>query len=89
MKTVTAKEFQLKQSQMMKEVAKGAVYQVTYHGKPWIELHPGTTDPIGKRVGSPEAFKESLSVTLSSSGLPASPDYKSLRRQQLVKKFGA
>ena len=31
MKTVTAKEFQFNQSQMIKEVAKGTIYQVTYH----------------------------------------------------------
>jgi antitoxin (DNA-binding transcriptional repressor) of toxin-antitoxin stability system len=86
MKTVSAKEFQLKQSQMMKEVAKGTVYQVTYYGKPWVELHPGSKLPV-TQVGSPEAFRESLRISLPSTDLPAKPDYKRLRRQQLTKKY--
>ena len=87
MKTITAKEFQLNQSQMMKEVAKGAIYQVTYHGKPWVELHPGSKPGTQIKAGSPMAFRESLKITLSSKQLPAKPDYKSIRRQHLSKKY--
>jgi len=87
MKTVTAKEFQFNQSQMMKEVAKGTVYQVTYHGKPWVELHPSTKPALNIRAGSPEAFRESLGITLSSTQLPTEPDYKAIRKQCLSKKY--
>ncbi len=64
MKTVTAKEFQLNQSKMMKEVAKGSVYQVTYHGKPWVGLHPSVKSSYSSRAGSPEAFHESLGISV-------------------------
>jgi antitoxin (DNA-binding transcriptional repressor) of toxin-antitoxin stability system len=87
MKTVTAKEFQFNQSQMMKEVAKGTVYQVTYHGKPWVELHPVSKPALNTRAGSPEAFRESLDITLSSTQLPTKPDYKAIRKQYLSKKY--
>lgn len=89
MKTVTAKEFQLNQSQMMKEVAKGTIYQVTFHGKPWVELHPGSKPSLSVRAGSPRAFRESLSTTLSSTQLPLKPDYKAVRKQYLSKKYSA
>jgi hypothetical protein len=87
MKTVTAKEFQFNQSQMMKEVAKGTVYQVTYHGKPWVELHPVTKPTLKIRAGSQVAFRESLGITLWSTQLPTKPDYKALRKQYLSKKY--
>jgi antitoxin (DNA-binding transcriptional repressor) of toxin-antitoxin stability system len=86
MKTVTAKDFQLNQSKMMKEVAKGTIYQVTYHGKPWVELHPGSMQS-GPRLGSVEAFRESLRTELASTQLSSEPDYKALRRQHISKKY--
>lgn len=86
MKTVTAKDFQLRQSQLMKEVAEGTVYQVTYHGKPWVELHP-SGGRQGTRVGSIEAFEQSLQIRLTSTQLPQKPNYKELRKQQLLKAY--
>ena len=87
MKTVTAKEFQLKSSQMMKEVAKGTVYQVTYHGRPWVELHPGVKLSLRAQAGSPEAFRESLAFKYSDTSLPEKPDYKEIRTRQLIQKY--
>ena len=86
MKTVTAKDFQLRQSQLMKEVARGTIYQVTYHGKPWIELHPGTKQTDAP-AGSAEAFRQSLQVELTSTQLPEQPDYKALRKQYIANKY--
>lgn len=88
MKTVTAKEFQLRQSEMMKEVSRGSVYQVTYHGKPWVELHPGTKLPQKTPAGSAQAFQESLMINLTSRSLPSSPDFKALRKQHIAEKYG-
>ena len=87
MKTVTSKEFQLHQSYVMKEVANGTVYQVTYHGKPWVELHPGIEGKNSAPVGSPMAFRESLKIHLTSTALPEEPDYKASRKQQLYDKY--
>lgn len=86
MKTVTAKDFQLHQSKLMKEVAQGTVYRVTYHGKPWIELHPGIK-PQGPSAGSMDAFQQSLQIELKSMQLPTQPDYKALRKQSIAEKF--
>ncbi len=86
MKTVTAKDFQLRQSQLMKEVAKGTIYQVTYHGKPWIELHPGTKQEDAP-AGSAEAFRQSLHIVLKSTQLPEQPNYKALRKQYIANKY--
>lgn len=87
MKTVTAKEFQLHQSQMMKDAAKGVVYQITYHGKPWVELRPSAKSNTRTAAGSPEAFRESLEISLYSKDLPSESDYKALRRQHLQDKY--
>lgn len=88
MKTVTAKDFQLNQSRMMKEVAKGTVYQITFHGKPWVELHPGVASK-NLPAGSVEAFRKSLLIELPSSKLPLKPDYKALRARHLAEKYSA
>ncbi len=88
MKTITAKDFQLNQSKMMKEAAKGTIYQITYHGKPWVELHPGSKQPSAYS-GSVEAFRKSLETKLPSTQLPSKPDYKALRRAQIAKKYAA
>ncbi|HEY6736591.1 MAG TPA: hypothetical protein VI322_02635 [Candidatus Saccharimonadia bacterium] len=83
MKTISAKEFQLRQSDIMKEVAAGMVYEVTFHGKPWVELRP--TRAVRRLApGSVAAFRASLAFTLPGSHLPAEPDYKRLRRDGVV-----
>jgi antitoxin (DNA-binding transcriptional repressor) of toxin-antitoxin stability system len=87
MKTVTSKEFQLHQSRVMKEVAKGTIYKVTYHGKPWVELRPGMEGSESVPVGSPAAFRESLKIHLTSTHLPEKPDYKASRKQHLFDKY--
>ena len=88
MKTVTAKEFQLNQSHVMKQAAKGVIYQITFHGKPWVELHPGVKRPAKAPVGSLAAFRESLRFSLSGEHLPTKPDYKALRQRHLTDKYG-
>ena len=84
MKVVTSKEFQLRQSRVMREVAAGAHYRVTFHGKPWVELRPIGRANVRPKRGTIEAFRASLGIVLDSSSLPASPDYKALRRTQLA-----
>lgn len=87
MKTVTAKEFQLNQSHMMKEVAKGTIYQVTYHGKPWVKLYPDSKPHSSAHAGSHESFKESLLITLKGTKLSSKTNYKDIRKQHLSKKY--
>lgn len=55
----------------MREVAQGMVYEVAFHGKPWVELRPRRT--VRKPApGSQAAFQGSLAITLDDSfeGLP-------------------
>ena len=83
MKTISAKEFQLRQSEVLHEVARGTTYEVTFHGKPWVELRPKQS-ARRPAAGSAEAFRASLEVKLASRMLPAEPDYKRLRRERLA-----
>jgi antitoxin (DNA-binding transcriptional repressor) of toxin-antitoxin stability system len=86
MKTITAKQFQLNQSKILKQVAKGVSFSVTYHGKSWVELHPSSKMHNRLVTGSPEAFKKSLHIELQSTNLPDLPNYKKIRRQSFINK---
>ena len=88
MRTITAKEFQRQHASIVKEVADGNEYEVTFHRKPVIKLIP-----IQKRVekvhkpGSHAAFIESLHNTVNSKGDIHDLPYKQLRKRTLSKKY--
>jgi antitoxin (DNA-binding transcriptional repressor) of toxin-antitoxin stability system len=88
-KTITAKEFQLRQSAILKDVAKGNKYQVTFHRKPLVVLSPALkATNKNPKPGTKEAFIESLKHTSPAKNLPDEPDYKAIRREGLRKKYG-
>ena len=81
MKTVTAKEFQLNQSQFMKDAAKGTVFWVTFHGKPWVEVR--SVNRQNKKVdkGSHEDLKQYLNISLKCNDPSKQLSYKELKKQ--------
>jgi prevent-host-death family protein len=89
MKTITAKEFQLKHSSIVKEVAEGHEYEVTFHRKPLIKLVPAFKK-VSKipEPGSHAALIESLRFTVSSKGELHDLAYKELRNRMLDQKYG-
>ena len=88
MKTVTAKEFQLNQSQFMKDAAKGTVFWVTFHGKPWVEVRSVNRQNKKVAKGSHEAFKQSLNISLKCNDPSKQLSYKELKKQYLTNKYG-
>lgn len=89
MKTITAKEFQLQHSAILKEVAKGNEYEVTFHRKPLVKLVPVTK--ISKKPlapGSRAALLESFKHTVKSTGELRNVTYKQLRARMLDNKYG-
>ena len=88
MKTITAKEFQRQHASIVKEVASGNEYEITFHRKPIIKLVP-----IQKRVekahepGSYLALIKSLNNTVNSKGDIYNLPYKQLRNRMLNQKY--
>lgn len=87
MKTITAKQFQLNLSQVMKEVANGTPYTVTFHGKPTVQLQPAHSSHTPK-PGSKEAFLESLKYTLKDADTSTFEQDEQQRYRDLNKKYG-
>ncbi len=88
MKTITAREFQRNHASIVKEVAHGREYEVTFHRKPLIKLVPirknasATTAP-----GSRMSLVNSLHYTLPSTGDLHNLSYKQLRNRLLHTKY--
>ncbi len=89
MKTITAKDFQRNHATIVKEVAGGNEYEVTFHRRPLIKLVPAIKQkPAKPEPGSHEALIESLQYTLSLKGELYNLSYKQLRDQLLSQKYG-
>jgi antitoxin (DNA-binding transcriptional repressor) of toxin-antitoxin stability system len=90
MKTITAKDFQLHHSSIVKDVADGNEYEVTFHRKPLIKLIS-----VSKKVtkvpepGSREALTKALNYTSSSKGDLYDLPYKQLRDRMLKQRYGS
>ncbi len=54
MKIITAKEFQLQHAAILKEVAKGHEYEVTFHRKPIAQLLPAAKNQLNRRCQEAE-----------------------------------
>ena len=90
MKTITAKEFQRNHASIVKEVANGHEYEVTFHRKPLIKLVPiSITNARKAAPGSREAVINSLRYTLPTKGEPHELPYKQLRGKLLKQRHGA
>jgi antitoxin (DNA-binding transcriptional repressor) of toxin-antitoxin stability system len=89
MKTVTAKEFQRQHASIVRDVANGHEYEVTFHRKPLIKLVP-TVKVTTKTLepGSHSALIESLNYTILIKGDLKDLPYKQLRNQALARKYG-
>jgi prevent-host-death family protein len=88
MKTITAKEFQRQHASIVKEVASGNEYEITFHRKPIIKLVP--IQKKAKKVhepGSYVALIESLDNTVKSKGDIQNIPYKQLRKRMLNQKY--
>ncbi len=89
MKTITAKEFQLKHAAVLKEVAAGHEYEVTFHRKPLVKLLPAAAKSTkALRPGSHQAFLESLRYTVQSTGELHDLSYDELRGRMMADKHG-
>lgn len=89
MKAVTAKEFQTRQSAILKEVAAGTTYQVTFHRKPFVVLSPANKATSAQpKPGSREAFLDSLKHTVKATGDLQKLNYKELKRRMMSEKHG-
>ena len=89
MRTITAKDFQRNHAAIVKEVASGNDYEVTFHRKPLIKLVPLFKPKITKsEPGSHEALVESLRYTLPLKGELYDLPYKQLRERLLSQKYG-
>ena len=88
MKVISAKEFQVRHASVLKEVASGQEYQVTFHRKPMVTLSP-TLKPADDRAlpGSKAAFLESLKYTVPATGELRDLSYKELRQRMMVEKY--
>ena len=88
MKTITAKEFQLKHAAIVKQVANGDEYEVLFHRKPYIRLVPlvkkQNTFP---KQGSLEAVIHSLNYIFQKKELFNDKSYKELKAQLLEDKY--
>ena len=90
MKTVTAKDFQLHHSSIVKDVANGHEYEVTFHRKPLIKLVPVFKTPTKNLdPGSRDAFIKALQYTASSKGDLYDLPYKQLRDRMLKQRYGS
>ena len=89
MKTITAKELQQNQSAVLKDVAAGQEYQVTFHKRPIVKLTP-MRKPQAKKLlpGSHAAFLESLKYTMQATGDLRDLGYKELRARAIEDKHG-
>ena len=88
MKTVTAKEFQLQHASILREVAKGHEYEVTFHRKPIAQLIPVNRNTIKKTVpGTLNSFMNSLQYSVQSSGDIHDLAYKELRKKMVTEKY--
>ena len=89
MKTITAKEFQARQSAILKRVAAGESYQVTFHRKPFVVLSPARKALVSKiQRGSKAAFLESLNHTVKTTGDLQNLSYKELKSRMMIDKHG-
>jgi antitoxin (DNA-binding transcriptional repressor) of toxin-antitoxin stability system len=90
MKTITAKDFQLHHSSIVKDVANGHEYEVTFHRKPLIKLVPVSKAPSKNlEPGSRGAFIKALQYTASSEGDLYDLPYKQLRDRMLKQRYGS
>jgi len=90
MKTITAKDFQLHHSSIVKDVAEGHEYEVTFHRKPVIKLVPVTKKTaITAEPGSRDAIIKSLQHSASSKGDLYDLPYKQLRDRMLKQRYGS
>ena len=90
MNTITAKEFQLKHASIIKNVAEGYEYEVTFHRKPIIKLIPihkknATISPAGSR----DALIKALKFTILAKGRLYEMPYKQLRNYKLKQRYGS
>lgn len=89
MKAITAKELQTRQSAILKEVAAGTTYQVTFHRKPFVILSPAKKPNSAQPTpGSREAFLESLNHTVKATGDLQNLGYKELKHRMMADKYG-
>lgn len=89
MKTITAKDFQIQHSSILKRVAKGDEYEVTFHRKPLVRLVPVLQRATKKaQEGSLEAFLQSLQHTVTAKGDLRNLSYKELRNRMMTEKYG-
>jgi antitoxin (DNA-binding transcriptional repressor) of toxin-antitoxin stability system len=89
MKTITAKEFQLQHATILKQVAAGHEYEVTFHKKSLVRLVPVQAKLVSSPLkGSREAFLQSLKHTVQSSGALHNLHYKELRKRMIATKYG-
>jgi len=90
MKTITAKEFQRQHASIVKAVAEGNEYEITFHRKPIIKLLPIQKKEKDKlEPGSHAALIESLNSTVNSNGDIYDLPYKQLRKRMLNQKYGS
>ena len=90
MKTITAKEFQRNHASIVKEVADGHEYEVTFHRKPLIKLVPISATGVKEATpGSRAAVINSLRYTLPAKGELHDLSYKQLRERLLKRRYGA
>jgi prevent-host-death family protein len=89
MKTITAKDFQLKQASVLKEVAAGQEYEVTFHRKPIARLIPASPhSDASPKPGTRAAFENSLKYTIKSQGDLHELSYNQLRDKMMEDKYG-
>lgn len=89
MKTITAKDFQRNHATIVKEVASGNEYEVTFHRRPFIKLVPSARQgPAKPAPGSHEALMDSLQYSLPLKGELHDLPYKQLRNRLLSQKYG-
>jgi len=90
MKTITAKEFQRNHASIVKEVANGHEYEITFHRKPLIKLVPiSTANAKQAAPGSRAAVINALRYTLPTKGELHDLPYKQLREHLLENRHGA
>jgi antitoxin (DNA-binding transcriptional repressor) of toxin-antitoxin stability system len=88
MKTITAKDFQLHHSSIVKDVAKGQRYEITFHRRPLVKLVPISINSTkAPESGSRDAFIKSLQYTVSSKGDLYDMPYKQLRDHLLKQRY--
>ena len=89
MKTITVKEFRRSQSAILKEVAAGQTYQLTFHTKPVAVVSPAVRVATKKIIkGSRAAFLESLKHTVKSTGDIQNLSHKELKTKMMNDKYG-